>query len=245
MFLHCKTHQKNNQLTTKHQGTMSKYQTNVYPFRHDANAFVNALLQGLPEYDENVEVGNPGRRPGSGNLRPSDMDRRRVRALLDSWNRNISHTYLDYSIVRSLDRASDIRRPNETVIQQAERLRASGGLQRALKVADTRLRSRALRSVSTELPADQVVDSVRNNPTTDYKHMYSAILGWCDDHCYGLPNHISNYINRTNGAGGGESALPVIYQASWRYIVQEFNARAGVYGRYFLPRTLMDYISPV
>lgn len=223
---------------------MSNYRTAVYPHRENENAFVNSLLIGLAQYTENIEVGNSGRRPGSGRT-PSDMDKRRVRALLDAWNKNISDVYLDYSSVRSLDGAFDVRRPHETIIQQADRLRASGGLQRAIRVATTRLRARALKSVSIELPADRIVDSVRNNPTSDYNYMYSAILSWCDDHCYGLPNYITNYINRTNGAGGGDSALPIIYQASWRYIVDSFNAHDGVYGRYFMRRTLMSYFSPV
>ena len=223
---------------------MSTYRTVVYPLRDDTNAFVNALLRGLTEYTENLEVGNSGRRPGSGRT-PTDMDKRRVRALLDAWNQNISDDYLDYGVVRSLDRGFDIRRPQETVIQQANRLRQSGGLLNALREATARIRSRALKSVSTELPADQIVGLVRNNPASDYNHMYSAILSWCDERCYGLPNYITNYINRTSGAGGGDSALPIIYQASWRYIVNSFNARAGVYGRYFIPRTSASYFSPV
>lgn len=213
---------------------MSDYRRDVFPYRNDPHAFVNALLRGVPKaYTENVAMGYSGRRPGSGQVAPQELDRVRVRALLDAWNRHISDRYYDYHQIQNLDRAFDQSRGFDTEVRRARAI-----IQPNAPIG-------AVKFIYNELGNDPAIREARLSERGSYNRVYSAILQWCDAHCYGLVNYITNYLTRTAGAGGGNSALPIIYQAAWQCMHDCHQAGTGVYHRYFTARAVSSYFQPV
>jgi hypothetical protein len=204
---------------------MADYLNDVFPHRNNIPIFVNRLLEALPRaYTENMELGYSGRRPGSGQSMPRELDKVRVRALLDAWNRHISDRYLDLPMIVRL----------EVQIQYD----LTRGRDHALRKARTRIEQNApqgaVKFIYNELRNDRDVTEARTSDRGSYNWMYSALLHWCDDHCYGLISRIYLYRQMAGGAGGGDSALPIIYQAAWQWIYDLYRARRGVYSRYFL-----------
>lgn len=208
------------------------YQSRIYPLRGNPVRFANALVGALSrEWTENIAVGTAYRaeRPGSGAERPQELDKARVRALLDAWSRNISDRYLEYDIVRQRDRGFPRRRSVEELVnEEYERLRHN-------------YPRGAVKFLYNELSRDPEITRVRMHPAANFNWMYSTLLHWCDQHCYRLVTYLQRYATM-GGVGGGGSSLGIVYQAARRYIHNSYTQGNNVYARYFVPRTWSDYV---
>ncbi len=209
---------------------MPDYMRDAFPHRHDHNRYMNALLLGLnTEYTENLELGYSGSRPGSGR-HPGELDRIRVRAAIDACNRHISDRFWDFPSVRRLDRGFD----------------RGLGLENNLRIARTLIENHAPRGavkfIYNELWNDEGFSRARLSDQGNYNWAYSEILRWCGQHCYALPNYITRFANVA--ALGGGSSMPIIYQAASRLIREAYEARRGVYARYFIDPTIWSRMNP-
>jgi hypothetical protein len=143
---------------------MGNYIADVYPHRNDLHRFVNLLLRASPsQYTENLELGYLGRRPGSRSRIPQELDKVRVRALLDAWNRHISDRYLDFPRVQTLDRAFDPRLGRGVAVRQAQHL------------IDQNASHGAVKFIYNELSRDRDVTEARMSDRGSYNWMYSAL----------------------------------------------------------------------
>lgn len=204
------------------------YRTDVYPLRMDIQRYVNALLAKLPtEWNQVLAIEGrvPGTEPTHGRRTSqtvTPMDKTRVRALLDAWNRNggISDRYLDYQAVKSFDRAY----PPELGVEAA--------VNQALATIRKDSPEGAVKFMSNEFMRDSYITRVRMTDHDNYNGVYSALLDWDDFHCFGLRMYIDTSETVMSGAGGGNTAIGIVYLAARRWIAYQEQHRIGVYGRW-------------
>jgi hypothetical protein len=204
------------------------YRTEVYPLRNDIPRYVNALLTQLPSQWTQVlaiEGRVPGTVPGYGRRTSQTvaaMDKTRVRAMLDAWNRNrgLTDRYLDYQAVKSRDRAYPVALGADAAVNQAfEAIRQNspGG---------------AVMFMSNALSQDPYVTRMRMTDHDSYDGAYSTLLNWDDFHCFGLRQYIDTFEAIGSGGGGGNSTIGIVYRASRRWIAHQEHNAIGVYGRW-------------
>lgn len=212
------------------------YQDEVYPHRNNRQAYVDALLRCLSQgaWSEVIAVGSAARatQPGASPYRkntPSVLERRRVRAMLDAWNGHLDDSYLDQQRLQSVDRS--YRAPGRPPGVFDDRGRRAA-IQRALnQISRPAAYGGAVMAMSTELETYQPLQNDRSNQHTSFDQIYSQLLRWDEQNCYGVYQHLRRFGLLTSVAGGG-STQSYVYSAASEYIDIRMRQDQGVYGRW-------------
>lgn len=199
---------------------MSVFAEEIYPLRTNRAAFAAALLTKVDaNWSQVTAAGGGSERPGdvqrcriegSGfrcDYAPVFMDKKRVKAVLQAFARQISDRYLDLQSVNVLDHRSH---ESEQAAFDALRQNAPRG---------------AVRFIFNELAASRSPYFFGPNlwQGWGYNEYFSALLHWDDRHVFGLINALRREQGRY-GAGGTPGHL---WAATRRWIVE--NQRNGVY----------------
>lgn len=206
------------------------FQSEIYPYRTNRVEFTSRLLRNLDSWTEVTNLPISRERPGfvqrcqiSGhsfecNYTPAWMDKRRIRALLKAWSRQISDRYLDLNLVSRGETRSNST--TQIAFDNIRRNKSAGG---------------AVSFIMNELEWERT----NNSPTFFGQNMYdnygyntyfTYLLRWGDLHCYGLIRELQMQEAR-HSIGGGSSLHPVWRAAKdWLYR----NRNNGVYAYYNL-----------